>query len=64
MWSNEMIDEQEVFEFLDVVRESGLINMLGAGPTIEEMFEVDKQEARRLLGRWMETFGERHEAGD
>ena len=53
------INEQEVFRFLDSIRESGSINMFGASPVIAEMFEVDKREARRLLGAWMKQFGKK-----
>jgi hypothetical protein len=58
------VDKQEVFGFLDAARESGLINMFGAGPSIQANFGVDKHEARELLLEWMRTFEERHSSGD
>ncbi len=48
--------DQEVFDYLDTLRESGVTNMFGAGPYIEAEFGVDKKEARRLLLEWMKQF--------
>ncbi len=52
--------EQEVFEYLDNLRESGVTNMLGAGTYIREEFDIGRKEASDLLSKWMETFSERH----
>lgn len=52
--------ENEVFAFLDELRESGITNMFGAGQYVEEMFSLESKEARTLLGKWMQTFSERH----
>ena len=52
--------EEDVFLFLDVVRESGVTNMYGASPYIREEFDVTRYEANRLLAKWMDTFSERH----
>jgi len=54
------IDEEQVFEFLDDLRESGVTNMFGARPYIVEEFDIEPKEAGALLVKWMETFGERH----
>jgi len=56
------IIKQEVFEFLDDLRDSGETNMYGAAPYIVEEFGVNKAEARVLLSAWMQTFSERHAA--
>jgi len=53
--------EQQVFEYLDDLRESGVTNMFGAGPYVEAVFGLPTKEARKLLGRWMDTFAERHQ---
>jgi hypothetical protein len=50
--------EKEVMEFLNVLRESGVTNMFGAGPYIQEEFGLDKKESRRILTLWMENFNE------
>lgn len=52
--------EQEHLNFLDDLRDSGVTNMFGAGPYVEEMFEVDRHEARKIVKCWMETFEQRH----
>ena len=56
------IIKEDVFEFLDDLRDSGETNMYGAGPYIVEEFGVNKAEARVLLSAWMQTFSERHAA--
>ena len=48
--------EEEVMNFLNVLRESGVTNMFGAGPYVEEEFSIDKREARRILRLWMHNF--------
>jgi len=48
--------QKEVFKFLDSVRESGAINMFGAGQFISEMFDTEKEESKRLLLAWMKQF--------
>lgn len=55
-----MSDEDEYFEYLDELRESGVTNMYGAGAYLEREFDLDKYEARTILQKWMETFSERH----
>lgn len=50
----------EYFEYLDELRDSGVTNMFGATPYLEEEFGVSKREARVILKEWMRTFGERH----
>lgn len=51
--------EQEVFEYLDELQESGVTNMFGAGSYIVEEFGISKKEARTLLTKWIMTFSER-----
>lgn len=52
--------QDEVNEFLDDLRESGVTNMWGAGPYIVREFGVNAKESHQLLGEWMRTFEERH----
>ena len=55
--------EKAVFEFLDDLRESGITNMFGATPYIEQVFEdLSKKDSVNLLAKWIETFGERMDA--
>lgn len=51
--------EEEYLHFLDGLRDSGITNMYGAAPYIEDAFGVTKQEARKILLYWMSTFSER-----
>ena len=53
--------ENDIFLYLDDLRESGITNMFGASPYIEAEFDMDKRIAYKYLSRWMETFSDRHE---
>ena len=58
---NEEIDvTDEHLEFLDNLRDSSATNMFGAGPYLEEAFNISGREATYILQQWMETYGERH----
>ena len=50
----------EMLVYLDELRESGVTNMFGAGPYIEDEFGLGRTDARKVLTYWMETFSERH----
>ena len=56
--------QNEVNIFLDVVRSSGVTNMFGAGPYIEEHFNIHRRDAKVFLMEWMKTFRERSERGE
>lgn len=47
---------EEVFEYLDTLRESGVTNMYGAGAYLQHRFGFSKVEARDYLKAWMEQF--------
>ena len=51
-----MPTEEEVFEFLVELRDSGVTNMFGAAPYIEDNFDVSQKEAREWLTKWMQSF--------
>jgi hypothetical protein len=53
---------QEYYEYLDLLRESGVTNMFGAGPYLQEAFELSKYEAKNIVLSWMESFASRHHA--
>ena len=55
-----MLDKTEVFEFLDALRQSGITNMFGAAPYVQDVFGCDRWDARDLVIEWMETFSQRH----
>jgi hypothetical protein len=48
------------FEYLDDLRESGVVNMFGAGLYLQRDWDLSRLEAREVLKQWMETFAERH----
>ncbi len=54
------VSKEKVFVYLDELRESGITNMFGAGPYVEDAFDMDRRTARSLVVEWMETFEERH----
>jgi len=51
-----MNEDKKVFDYLNTLRETGITNMYGAGPYIENAFKVDRNEAKRLLEAWMKQF--------
>ena len=50
-------------EYLDKLRESGVTNMFGAAPYLENEFdlEVSRQDAIDILQYWMDSFSDRHQ---
>ena len=56
------MDKDAIFEYLDDLRESGVTNMFGAGPYVQDEFGLGRREAGELVGEWMKTFTERHPA--
>ena len=57
----EILTDEHLF-YLDDLRESGVINMFGAGPYLQDEFELTRKEANQVLSYWMRTFSERHKA--
>lgn len=55
-----MTDKEKYFIYLDKLRESGVTNMYGATPYLQEEFDLDCQEAKAILVEWMQTFSEQH----
>ena len=52
---------EEQLHYLDALRDSGIVNMFGAGSHIQDEFGVTRHDANRILNHWMETYSERHE---
>jgi ankyrin repeat protein len=48
----------EGFALLDSVRDSGKINMFGAGPVVEDLMGVSKKDAREIVTLWMCTYND------
>jgi len=45
--------KEEIFQFLDDLRNSGDVNMFGARPYIMDEFDLTKSEAGAWLSEWM-----------
>jgi len=59
--------EKTAFIFLNDLRDSGVTNMFGATPYLEDKFNTNKEVARALLLAWMNVFdpeGEYEEIDD
>ena len=46
---NKVMLENDCFEYLDAVRETGAINMFGATPYLEEAFGLDRKTANKVM---------------
>ena len=46
---------EEYFTFLDDLRESGITNMFGATPYLQEEFGLTYNEAKEVLVAWMKS---------
>lgn len=46
--------EQEIFDFLEDLRQSGRTNMFGATPYIQSAFNLPHDKAVKYLTRWMD----------
>jgi hypothetical protein len=53
--------EQEVLEFLNMLRDSGATNMFGAVPYIKDEFELDSKESKTFIMLWMANFNDEGE---
>jgi hypothetical protein len=49
--------------YLDTLRETGITNMFGAAPYLEDTYpELSRAQSREVLKYWMHTFSERQDA--
>ena len=46
----------EMYRYLDTLREIGNVNMYGAEPYLERHFRMSKTDARKVLKAWMDDF--------
>ena len=51
----------DVFEYLDELRESGVVNMFGATEYLMMDLDMDKRMAIKFLSEWMDSY-EKYEA--
>ena len=50
------MDKQVYFDYLVSLRDSGVTNMMGAGPYLEREFGLSRYEAKDILLEWIESF--------
>jgi hypothetical protein len=55
LWKIMTIDREEMFEYLNTLRETGATNMFGAGQYLQQAFDIDRREAKNILLEWMKT---------
>ena len=60
-----MIKEEwyEYYVYLEELRQSGVTNMFGAAPYLQEEFDLSRKEAREILINWMNNYEELEEKG-
>ena len=54
------IVKEDHLDYLDLLRESGRVNMWGAGAYLAEEFDIGSKDANKITGYWMRSFGERN----
>ena len=50
--------QQDYFDYLVELRDSGVTNMLGAAPYLEDKFWLEPSEAKKVLVSWIKSFEE------
>lgn len=50
----------EYTDYLEMLRESGRVNMLGAVPFLQHRFNLTKKEAGLVLSEWIQNYGKKH----
>lgn len=50
--------QEDYFDYLVELRDSGVTNMWGAGPYLEDEFDLSKSEAKEVLASWIKSFKE------
>ena len=51
------IDPRDYFDYLEDLRDSGVTNMFGAVPFLQEEFGLNKSDARFVLSSWIKSYG-------
>ena len=53
---------EDYYNMLEAIRKSGITNMFGAAPYLQEFCpELSKEEAREILCNWMTNYDELYE---
>lgn len=56
MSSNMKPTQEDVFEYLDELRDSGVTNMWGSPAYVEREFGITWNEATKWVSKWMDSF--------
>jgi hypothetical protein len=57
---NKLPSREVMFDYLDELRDSGIVNMFGARPFLMAEFDIPPNVASKVLSDWMKTFSKRH----
>ena len=49
-------ENQQYFNYLDILRNTGITNMFGAPMYLVDEFDLSRSEARQITKEWMEQF--------
>ena len=52
--------QDQVFAFLNMLRDSGKVNMFGAGPYVQEAFDFSRHQAKQYVLAWMKSYSNVH----
>lgn len=55
------MSNNDYYNYLEWLRRTGTTNMFGAGIYLEEEFDLDESEARKILMFWMNHYDELQE---
>jgi len=58
------VNPADYFDMLTEVRDSGVMNMMGAPRYLQENFGMSRQDARRTFILWVESLQTSHEPED
>lgn len=47
---------EQVKKYLDALRDSGVVNMMGAGAYLQRAFGMNRYEAKQAVLDWIDTF--------
>ena len=47
---------KEHITYLEILRDSGVTNMFGAGVYLQKEFNLNKQQAHSILSQWIESY--------
>jgi len=56
LFENDVEENEMYFNFLAKLRDSGKTNMWGATPYLQQAFDLSKDEAKKILISWIESF--------